>query len=135
MRQGISRDLGFTADNRSENLRRAAEVARLMNNAGLICISSFVAPSEEVRQKAADLVGRDRFLVVHLNTPLEVCRQGDQAEMYAKADSGEVANFPGVSAPYDVPSNADLTLDANEVDVNACVERIMSLLTEKGIVA
>ena len=135
MRQGISRDLGFTADDRSENVRRAAEVARLMNNAGLICISSFVSPSEEVRQKAADLVGRDRFFVVHLNTPLEVCRQGDQAAMYAKADSGEIANFPGVSAPYDTPENADLTLDASEADVNECVERIMTLLTEKGVVS
>ncbi len=135
MRQGISRDLSFSDDDRSENVRRSAEVARMMNNAGLICISAFVAPSEEVRQKAADLVGRDRFLVVHLNTPIEICRQGDQAEMYAKADSGEIANFPGVSAPYDVPANADLTLDAHEHDTNACVEKIMALLGEKGIVA
>ena len=135
MRQGISRDLGFTAADRSENLRRASEVARLMNNSGLICIGSFVAPSEEVRQKAADLIGRDQFFVVHLSTPLEVCRQGDQADMYAKADSGEIANFPGVTAPYDVPENADLTLDASKVDVNECVEQIMTLLTERGVVS
>ncbi len=134
MRQGISRDLGFTAEDRSENLRRAAEVASLMNNAGLICIGSFVAPSEEVRQRAAELVGRDRFLVVHLNTPIDVCRKGDQAEMYAKADSGEIANFPGVTAPYDVPESADLTLDASKVEVNECVEQIMTLLAERGVV-
>jgi len=135
MRQGISRDLSFTADDRSENLRRSAEVARLMNNAGLICIASFVAPSEEVRQKAADLIGRGRFLVVHLNTPVDVCRQGDQAEMYAKADAGEIANFPGVTAPYDTPAAADLTLGAHELDVNECVEQIMALLTKKGVVS
>lgn len=135
MRQGISRDLGFTAADRSENLRRASEVARLMNNSGLICIGSFVAPSEEVRQKAADLIGRDQFFVVHLNTPLEVCRQGDQADMYAKADSGEIANFPGVTASYDVPESADLTLDASKTDVNECVEQIMTLLTERGVVS
>lgn len=135
MRQGISRDLSFTAEDRSENLRRASEVASLMNNAGLICVASFVAPSEEVRQKAADLVGRDQFFVVHLNTPLEVCRQGDQAEMYAKADSGEISNFPGVTAPYDRPESADLTLNADEVEVNECVERIMTLLTERGVVS
>lgn len=134
MRQGISRDLGFSADDRSENLRRAAEVASLMNSAGLICIASFVAPSEEVRQRAAELVGRDHFFVVHLNTPLEVCRQGDQAEMYAKADAGEISNFPGVTAPYDVPESADLTLDASQTDVNECVEKIMTLLTERGVV-
>jgi len=135
MRQGISRDLDFTADDRSENLRRSSEVARLMNNAGLICVASFVAPSEEVRQKAADLVGRDRFFVVHLNTPIDVCRQGDQAEMYAKADSGEIANFPGVTANYDVPASADLTLGAHELEVNECVDQIMTLLAKKGIVA
>jgi len=135
MRQGISRDLGFTANDRSENLRRSAEVARLMNNAGLICVASFVAPSEEVRQKAAELVGRDRFFVVHLNTPIDICRQGDQADVYAAADSGEIANFPGVTAPYDTPANADLTLGAHELDVNECVEQIMILLAKKGIVA
>ncbi len=135
MRQGISRDLGFTAEDRSENLRRAAEVASLMNNAGLICIASFVAPSEEVRQKAAELVGRDRFLVVYLNTPIDVCRQGDQADMYAKADSGEIANFPGVTAPYDVPESADLALDASKVEVNECVEQIMTLLTERKVIS
>ncbi|MEM8945980.1 MAG: sulfate adenylyltransferase subunit CysN [Planctomycetota bacterium] len=135
MRQGISRDLGFTAADRSENLRRASEVARLMNSSGLICIGSFVAPSEVVRQKAAELIGRDRFFVVHLNTPIEVCRQGDQADMYAKADSGEIANFPGVTAPYDVPESADLTLNASEVEVSDCVEQVMTLLTERGVIS
>ena len=135
MRQGISRDLGFTAADRSENLRRASEVARMMNNAGMICIGSFVAPNEEIRQKAAELIGRDRFFVVHLNTPIDVCRQGDQADMYAKADSGEIANFPGVTAPYDLPESADLTLGAHELEVNECVERIMTLLTERGVIS
>jgi bifunctional enzyme CysN/CysC len=135
MRQGISRDLGFSAEDRSENLRRAAEVARLLNQAGLICVASFVAPSEAVRQKAAELVGSDRFFVVHLNTPIDVCRQGDQADMYAKADSGEIANFPGVTADYDVPTRADLTLGAHELSVSECVERIMALLTERGIIS
>jgi bifunctional enzyme CysN/CysC len=135
MRQGISRDLGFSAEDRSENLRRAAEVARLLNQAGLICVASFVAPSEAVRQKAAELVGSDRFFVVHLNTPIDVCRQGDQADMYAKADSGEIANFPGVTADYDVPTRADLTLGAHELSVSECVERILALLTERGIIS
>ena len=135
MRQGISRDLGFTAEDRSENVRRSAEVARLMNDAGLICISAFLAPSEEIRQKAADLVGRDRFLTIYLNTPIDVCRQGDQAEMYAAADAGEIANFPGVTAPYEAPTEADLTLGTHELDINACVERIMALLAERGVIS
>ena len=102
MRRGISRDLGFTVDDRSENLRRTAEVAKLMNDAGLICLAAFLAPQEEVRQKAAEVVGRQKFLVVHLDAPVEVCRARDQEGLYAAADSGEIANFPGVSAPYEV---------------------------------
>ena len=134
MRRGISRDLGFTADNRSENLRRSAEVAKLVNDAGLVCIAAFLAPREEVRQKAADVVGRERFLVVHLNAPIDVCRQRDQEGMYGAADAGEIANFPGVSASYDEPTRADLVLGTHELDVDQCLERIMALLSERGVV-
>jgi len=134
MRQGISRDLGFTADDRSENLRRGAEVAKLVNDAGLICVAAFLAPREEIRQKAAEVVGRERFLVVHLNAPVDVCRQRDQEGLYGAADAGEITNFPGVSAPYEDPTNADLVLGTHELDVNECVERIMTLLGEKKIV-
>ena len=133
MRQGISRDLGFTADDRSENLRRSAEVARLMNDAGLICVAAFLAPREDVRQKAAEVVGKDRFLVVHLNAPIDVCRSRDQEGLYGSADEGEIANFPGVSAAYEEPAAADLVLGTHELDIDQCVDRLMKLLEEKGI--
>jgi bifunctional enzyme CysN/CysC len=135
MRRGISRDLSFTADDRSENLRRTAEVAKLMNDAGLICLAAFLAPQEEVRQKAADVVGRQKFLVVHLDAPVEVCRARDQEGLYAAADSGEIANFPGVSAQYEVPSSPDLVLNTAELDVDECVERVISLLKSKQVVS
>ena len=135
MRRGISRDLGFTADDRSENLRRSAEVAKLMNEAGLICVAAFLAPKEDVRQKAAEVVGKEKFLVVHLNAPVEVCRERDQEGLYGAADEGEIANFPGVSAAYEEPTNADLVLATHELDVDACVERIMELLGERGAVS
>jgi bifunctional enzyme CysN/CysC len=135
MRQGISKDLGFSAEERSENLRRSAEVARLMNEAGLICIGAFVAPDEAVRQKAADVIGRERFLLVHLDAPLEVCRQRDQEGQYQRADSGEIANFPGISAPYDVPSQPDLVLETATCGVDACIDRILDLLQQKGVIA
>jgi bifunctional enzyme CysN/CysC len=134
MRLGISRDLGFTAEERSENLRRSAEVARLMNDAGLICVAAFVAPSEEVRQKAAEVVGTEKFLVVHLSAPVEVCRQRDTEGHYPAADSGEIANFPGVSSPYEVPAQADLTLPTHEVPVEECVEQILELLRTRGVI-
>ncbi len=133
MRRGITRDLGFTADDRSENLRRSAEVARLFNDAGLICIAAFLAPREAVRQKAAEVVGRERFLVVHLSAPIEVCRARDQEGLYGAADAGDIANFPGVSSPYEEPAKPDLVLETHELSVNECVERIMGLLDKRGI--
>ncbi len=135
MRRGVSRDLGFTADDRSENLRRSTEVARLMNDAGLICLAAFLSPSEEVRQRAAEVVGRQRFLVVHLSAPVEVCRQRDQEGLYGAADSGDIANFPGVSSPYEPPTDPDLVLPTHELSVDACVEQVMELLLDREFIA
>ncbi|MFM2095123.1 MAG: Bifunctional enzyme CysN/CysC [Planctomycetota bacterium] len=134
MRRGISKDLGFTADDRSENLRRSSEVARLINDAGMICIGAFVAPDEEVRRKAADVVGSERFLVIHLDCPLDICRQRDSDGHYRLADAGDIAAFPGVSAPYDVPANPDLVLATNRLSVQECVDQIVALLTSRGII-
>lgn len=133
MRRGISKDLGFTADERSENLRRSAEVAKLFNDAGIICIAAFVAPDEAVRQKAAEVVGRERFFVVHLDAPVEVCRQRDTDGHYKLADSGEMAMFPGVSAPYEPPAQPDLVLNTEKLNVQECVEQILTLLRNRGV--
>jgi bifunctional enzyme CysN/CysC len=135
MRRGISRDLGFAVQDRSENLRRSAEVAKLFNDAGLVCVAAFLAPEEEVRQKVAEVIGRERFLVVHLSAPVEVCRQRDQEGLYGAADRGEIANFPGVSAPYEPPERPDLALPTHELNVRQCVERIVKLLEERRIVS
>jgi len=134
LRMGISRDLGFTVDERSENLRRGAEIARLFNDAGLVCLAAFVAPDEAVRQKAADRVGRDRFLIVHLSAPLEICRHRDTDGHYALADAGEMANFPGISAPYEPPQRADLVLPTHEWPVERCVDAVLALLEQRGVV-
>jgi bifunctional enzyme CysN/CysC len=131
---GISRDLGFSADERSENLRRSAEVAKLFNDTGLICLAAFVAPNEEVRQKAAEVVGRERFIVVHLSAPVGVCRERDTRGHYAKADAGDMLNFPGISAPYDVPKNADLVLPTHEIGISECVDQIVAMLEERGVI-
>jgi bifunctional enzyme CysN/CysC len=133
MRRGLSKDLGFSAGERSENMRRSAEVACLMNAAGLICISAFVAPSEEVRQKAAQKVGVERFITIHLSTPVEICRARDKNGMYAKADAGEIDSFPGVTSEYETPSAADLTLDTSDLEVEQCVDQIIELLETRDI--
>ncbi len=134
MRLGISKDLGFTAAERSENLRRSVEVAKLFNDAGILCIGAFVAPDEDVRQKAAERVGRDRFLVVHLSAPLEVCRQRDTDGHYKLADTGELTNFPGVSAPYEPPVKPDLVLPTHEWPVGKCVDAVIRLLEQREVI-
>jgi bifunctional enzyme CysN/CysC len=128
MRQTISRGLGFTATERSENLRRSIDVARFLNEAGLICICAFVAPSESVREKARQAVGASRFLEVHVSTPLEVCRARDSEGMYVQADLGEIADFPGVSARYEAPVAPELQLDTSILSADECVERIVERL-------
>ncbi len=133
LRSGVSRDLGFTAADRAENIRRGAEVAKLINDAGLICICAFVAPSEEVRQRARSVVGEDRFFVVYLDAPEEVRRQRDTAGLYDRADQGEIPNFPGVSAPYDTPPEPDLHLRTDQLDVPQCVAKIVEFLQHKGV--
>ncbi len=134
VRRGLSRDLGYTADDRSENLRRSAHLAHTVNDAGLICIASFVAPSEEVRQKVRKLVGEKRFLVVHVATPIEVCRNQDTKGQYARADAGELRNFPGVTASYEAPPDPDLVLDAAEQSIDQCADAVVELLKSKGII-
>ena len=107
MRQGLNRDLGFTADDRSENLRRSAEVAKLMNDAGVITIAAFVAPHESVREKAKELIGRDRVLEVYCTaSPMEVLRARDQSGAYQLADAGKIAQMPGVTAAFEEPKAA-----------------------------
>jgi len=134
LRLGISRDLGFSAEERSENLRRGAEIARLFNDAGLICIAAFVAPEEAVRQKAVERVGRERCLVVHLAAPLDVCRQRDTDGHYTRADAGELAGFPGVSAPWEPPAAPDLVLPTHEWSVGRCVDALVALLEAQGAI-
>lgn len=134
VRRGLSRDLGYTAEDRSENLRRSAHLADSLNDAGLICIASYVAPSEEVRQKVGKLIGEERYFVVHIATPIDVCRERDKKGQYQKADAGELKNFPGVTAAYEPPVNPDLVLNAAEQSIETCADRVLELLKSKGII-
>jgi bifunctional enzyme CysN/CysC len=131
-RLGLSKDLGFSAADRAENLRRFAEVARLVNQSGLIVLGAFVAPSEEYRVRAADEIGRERFLTVHVDCPVEVCRRRLPGDLYARADAGELPDFPGVTSAYERPTEADLTLDTQTLSVADAAKRVLALLTERG---
>lgn len=134
LRRGLSSELGFSAEDRSENLRRGAHLAAALNEAGLICLASFVAPNEAVRQRVGNTIGQGRFLVVHVATPIEVCRARDTKGQYAKADAGELTNFPGVTAIYEPPVEPNLALDASQDSIDDCADQIIRLLSEKGFV-
>ena len=134
MRLGVSRDLGFSSRDRSENVRRTAELARLVNDQGLIAIAALVAPNAAVRTRARGLIGAERFVEVFLDPPLEVCRSRDRAGLYVAADRGDIRDFPGVSAPYDKPDDADLVLDTSRLDVDACVQAITAWLEERRFI-
>ncbi len=133
LRRGLNRDLGFSAEDRSENLRRAMETAKLVNDEGFLCIAAFVAPQAAIREKAAELVGRDRFLVVHCAAPLEHCKANDRTGLYAEAADRGLSGIPGVDFEYEAPTDADLVLPTHEVDLEESVNRILTLLRTRGI--
>jgi bifunctional enzyme CysN/CysC len=123
LRLGLSRDLGFTADARSENVRRTAEVARLLNDAGLIAIVSLVAPEESVRQRAAEVISRERFLLVHLTAAPDVL-----AQRQASADAA-----PTEDVRYEPPSDPDLVLETDKLSTADCIRQIADLLAARGV--
>ena len=132
LRLGISDNLGFDATARSENVRRAAHVARLGNDAGLITIVALVSPEEADRAAARAIVGDERFLEVHLSAPVEACEARDDEGLYRRARSGEIPRFTGVSAPYEPPRNPALELPTHELSVDEAVSRLVELLTARG---
>jgi len=132
MRHGLNRDLGFTADDRSENLRRSAEVAKLLNDAGVITVAAFVAPHEAVREKAKGLIGRDRVLEVYCTAPPDVLRARDASGAYKLADEGKIAQMPGVTAAFEEPAAPDLVLPTDQLSVDESVGRIVELMRVRG---
>ena len=128
MRLGISKDLRYSASERSENMRRATEVASLVNSSGLTCICSFVAPSKDVREMARKRIGEEHFLEIYLSAPLEKCKERDTKGHFKMAESGELVELPGLSAPYDIPEKPDLILETSKLSVDEAVDRIMRIL-------
>jgi len=133
MRLGISKELDFSAAGRAEHLRRAAEIARLVNDAGIIAICAFTSPNADIRLQAAHIIGQDRFLEIFACAPLEWCEQHDSTGLYAKARRGELRNFAGVNAPYEPPQNPALLLDIPALSIDQAVDLILTLLRERSI--
>ncbi len=128
MRHGLGSDLGFSHEDRKENIRRAGEVAKLFADAGMICITAFISPYRSDRELARSIAPRGKFLEVYLNASLEVCEQRDPKGLYAKARAGEIKDFTGISAPYEPPPHPEINLFTDRCTVDECVAAVLAEL-------
>jgi adenylyl-sulfate kinase len=126
LRHGLNRDLGFSPEDRRENIRRAAEVARLMNDAGLVVITAFISPYHGDRVVAREIIGAERFVEVYLSASLATCERRDPKGLYARARRGELPHFTGIDAPYEVPQSADMVIDTGEMSVEEATQRLLA---------
>ena len=131
IRHGLNRDLGFSPNDRQENIRRIAEVAKLFNDAGLFVITAFISPYREDRSAAREVIGADRFVETYLSAGVEVCERRDPKGLYAKARAGQIAEFTGVSAPYEPPLTPDLTIDTGMSSLDESVAVLFDFLSDR----
>ena len=134
VRFGLNADLGFSPDDRAENIRRIGHVARLMVDAGLVVLTSFISPYRADRRAVRDLHPDGGFVEVFVDTPLEVCEARDVKGLYARARAGEIEDFSGISAPYEAPASPELRIDTSERDLDACVDEVLAHIEARGVV-
>lgn len=134
LRHGLNKDLGFTTEDRIENIRRVAEVAKLMVDAGLIVMAAFISPFRSERRMARSLVGEGEFLEVFMDTPLEVAEQRDPKGLYKKARNGNLKNFTGIDSPYEAPENPEIILKAGSGSVEEMADRVITFLEGRFLI-
>ena len=134
VRHGLNKNLGFSPEDREENIRRIGEVAKLFNDAGVIAMTAFISPYRADRDNARELLDEGRFVEVFVDCPLEVCEARDTKGLYQKARAGEIKEFTGISAPYEAPSQPELTVNTDSLTLNECTERVIALLENKGFI-
>lgn len=133
IRSGINNNLGFSAEDRVENIRRIAEVGRLFVDTGIITVAAFISPNNQLREMAAEIIGKDDFVEVFVSTPLEECEKRDVKGLYAKARRGEIKNFTGISAPFEAPEHPDITLDTSKLPVEESVKILLDYVLPKAV--
>mgnify|MGYP003079794191 CR=1 FL=1 len=131
IRSGINNNLGFTEADRIENIRRIAEVSKLFVDTGIITIAAFISPSNDIREMAANIIGKDDFLEVYVSTPIEECERRDIKGLYQMARKGELDYFTGVTSPYEAPEHPDAVIDTSQHSVEECVDLILQQLQDK----
>ncbi len=133
VRHGLCKDLGFSDNDRVENIRRIGEVANLFMQAGIVTITAFVSPFESDRQKVKDIIGDEDFIEIFCAANLDVCEKRDTKGLYKKARQGEIKNFTGISSPYEIPSNPSLIIETGNLDLNESVKQIMNYLKQRNL--
>jgi adenylylsulfate kinase len=134
IRHGLNKNLGFSPEDREENIRRIGEVAKLFADAGLIAMTAFISPYRKDRDKARDLMQAGEFIEIYVKVPLDVAEQRDPKGLYKKARAGEIKEFTGISAPYEEPVKPEIVIDTSKLDVIQCRDIIINKLEEKGII-
>jgi adenylylsulfate kinase len=130
-RKGLCSDLGFSAADRTENIRRVAEVSRLLADSGIITINAFITPTDDLRQMAADIIGRETFISIYIDAPLHICEKRDVKGMYRKARLGQLPDFTGVSSPFDPPVNADFTINTADSTPDQNIQELLRFILPK----
>jgi adenylylsulfate kinase len=131
IRSGINNNLGFSEEDRMENIRRISEVTKLLINSGVITLNSFISPTREIRHRAMEIIGMDNFIEVHVSTPLEVCEQRDIKGLYKKAREGKIKNFTGIDSPFEAPEKPDVDVDTSILSIEESVEKILKVVIPK----
>lgn len=134
VRHGLNKNLGFSPEDRSENIRRIGEVAKLFGEAGVIALTAFISPYRADRDQARKISG-DSFIEIFAKCSLDICEQRDPKGLYKKARAGEIPEFTGISAPYEEPENAEIVLDTGKSSLDDCVIRVLDVLKQRGIIA
>ncbi|MBA6252597.1 MULTISPECIES: adenylyl-sulfate kinase [unclassified Colwellia] len=134
VRHGLNNDLGFTDEDRIENIRRIGEVAKLFVDAGLLVSTAFISPFQKDRDQARGLLKDTLFLEVFIDTPLDVCENRDPKGLYKKARAGEIANFTGISSAYEAPENAEIHIETAHLSIEQCADLVINALIEKQII-
>jgi adenylylsulfate kinase len=134
VRYGLCSDLGFSPDDRTENIRRIGEVCKLFTDAGLLTLAAFVSPYRADRARVREILGRDDFIEVYVAADLSVCESRDPKGLYKKARAGQIAEFTGISAPYEAPETPEITLRTDHDDVDTCAQKVVTFLLQRGVI-
>ena len=134
VRHGLCGDLSFSLEDRTENLRRIAEMVNLFLDAGVLSLTAFISPLEADRAMVKEIIGHENIIEVYCNCPLEICEQRDVKGLYKKARAGEIKNYTGISSPYEAPLNPDIDINTGALPLRECVNIIIDDLRERGII-